>query len=604
MNKRLRIISFIVAISCFALASGSYYLGFELWPPSATIADGVTTPFRSSDVEACLKGRTMAWLGDRGGDHYWRGCQQQLWQYRALDGFEARFWTVIGFLLLGFAALLTFALSLRFDSPSLKVLRGAQLHAGARGLKAFAKACVDECRIHGEGIDLVPSIPLGREREARHFLILGSVGGGKTQTMLHLIGGAIARKDGVLVLDTKGDMMGGLPALGEPLLVAPHDRRSLVWDIAADCSIKQDARELAARFIPRSSDPMWSEAAQEIFVGCIAYLQATKGRSWGWRDLEAAVTADVDQLAAFARDHNPNAIRLLAQPDSKTTLSILTTFQTHMRIVSVLAEAWSNSSAARFSIRGWLHNPVPYRPLILQHDPGYPELSRIWIGSMLGLLASAVGSPSLRESRKRRVWLFLDEFPQLPPIKQFPTFLELGRSKGVAVVIGAQDTAQIRAVYGQDQAKSWFGMTGTKIITRINASEAAEDISRLIGEQEVERHVRSSTRAGGKTSVTESIHRETRRVVTASELASRLGPTKDGVRVIFLGLGEAVYELELPYISLQKRREPIIPADWTHSPPSASPKQLNGKAKTEALLPPSSSRLTKDLADRIRETRH
>ncbi|WP_024511865.1 type IV secretion system DNA-binding domain-containing protein [Bradyrhizobium sp. ARR65] len=63
----------------------------------------------------------------------------------------------------------------------------------------------------------------------------------------------------------------------------------------------------------------------------------------------------------------------------------------------------------------------------------------------------------------------------------------LGRSKGVAVVIGAQDTAQIRAVYGQDQAKSWFGMTGTKIITRINASEAAR------GYQPAHR------RAGGRT---------------------------------------------------------------------------------------------------------
>jgi Type IV secretion-system coupling protein DNA-binding domain len=116
-------------------------------------------------------------------------------------------------------------------------------------------------------------------------------------------------------------------------------------------------------------------------------------------------------------NHNPNALRLLNQPDSKTTLSILTTFQTHMRIVSVLAEAWPDPRARRFSIRAWLHNPTPYRPLILQHDPGYPELSRIWIGSMLGLLASAVGSPTLTESRERRVWLFLDEFPQLPPIK-------------------------------------------------------------------------------------------------------------------------------------------------------------------------------------------
>jgi Type IV secretion-system coupling protein DNA-binding domain len=601
MTRRLRIISFLAALGCFALSAGVYHLGFELWPPSATMANGRTVPFQSTDVEACVKGRVLAWLGDSGGEAYWRTCREHLSLYGAIDSFEVRFWTVAGSSLFGLVALFGFALSLRIESASLKVIRGARLHAGGRGLKAFARACAAECRIHGEGVALVPSIPLGREREARHFLILGSVGGGKTQTMLHLIDEAISRKDGVLVLDTKGDMMGGLPAQGDPLLVAPHDRRSLVWDVAADCCIKQDARELAARFIPPSSDPMWSQAAQEIFVACIVYLQATRNKDWGWADLERVVTADVDKLTAYARDHNPNALRLFDEPDSKTTLSILTTFQTHMRIVSVLAEAWPDPLARRFSIRAWLHNLPPYRPLILQHDPGYPELSRIWIGSMLGLLASAVGSPTLTESRERRVWLFLDEFPQLPPIKQFPTFLELGRSKGVAVVIGAQDTAQIRAVYGQDQAKSWFGMTGTKIITRINASEAAEDISRLIGEQEVERRIKSSTQAGGKTSITESIHREVRRVVTASELASRLGPTKGGVRVLFIGMGEDIYELELPYLSLPKLREPIMPADWTRPTPAGPSTPTNGTTNPEALPP--TSRLTKDLAHQILKKR-
>jgi hypothetical protein len=269
----------------------------------------------------------------------------------------------------------------------------------------------------------------------------------------------------------------GLPAISNrPLFIAPHDFRSLAWDIAADCNTKQDTRELAARFIAPSSDPMWSEAAQEIFVACIVYLQATQGHGWGWRDLEAVATADLESLLDFAQTHNPNALRLLSQPDSRITQGILTTFQTHMRIVSVLADAWPDHFRRRFSIRAWLHGPSPDRPLILQQDPGHPELSRIWIGSMLSLLASAVGSPTLLESNHRRVRLFLDEFPQLPVIKQFPTFLELGRSKGIAVVIGAQDTAQIRAAYGADQAKSWFGMIGTKIITRINASEAAEDI--------------------------------------------------------------------------------------------------------------------------------
>ena len=598
MNRRLKVSTLAATFAGFVAMAGAYDLGFERWPPDAVLANGASVPLRPTDMQACFKMRVLGLFGDQGAEAYWQTCQRQLTTYRALGAFEVRSMIVAGCGLVGLVALFGFAICVRIDRPAFKVIRGARLQVGTAGLKAFARACASECKVHGRGVELLPSVPLSRDRETRHFLILGSVGGGKTQTMLNLIAEAILRRDGVLVLDTKGDMMAGLPGDPGPLLVAPHDQRSLVWDVAADCCIKQDARELAARFIPPSADPMWSHAAQEVFVACLVHLQETKGKDWGWADLKAVVTANDETLIEHARNHNPNALRLLNQPDSKTTMSILQTFQANMRIVMILAEAWSDPSAGRFSIRAWLHKPDPRRPLILQQDPGYPELSSIWIGSMLGLLASAVGSPTLSESRDRRVWLFLDEFPQLPPIKQFPTFLELGRSKGVAVVIGAQDTAQIRAVYGPDQAKSWFGMTGTKVVTRINASEAAEDISRLIGDQEVERRIQSATRSGGRVSITESHQRATRRVITASELASRLGPTARGVRVLFVGLGEEIYELELPYIKLPSLRAPIMPADWTRTRSPQPASGPIGKAPS-----PQPTRLTKDLADQIRRRR-
>jgi hypothetical protein len=132
MTRRLRIIAFTAAVGCFAFAAGISHLGFELWPLSATMADGTTTPFRSAEVEACLRGRVLAWFGDRDGDAYWRSCRKQLLQYGALDGLELRFWTVAGFGLVGLVALFGFALSLRFDSPSLKV--------AARGCTRAVKA--------------------------------------------------------------------------------------------------------------------------------------------------------------------------------------------------------------------------------------------------------------------------------------------------------------------------------------------------------------------------------------------------------------------------------------------------------------------------------
>jgi len=599
MTRAWRIATLLLAVLAFATSYGAYSLGIRQRAPVATLEDGSRVRLQATTVETCAQARALALFGDRQAGARWESCREYLERFQALGAFDLRYYGVAGLLSLGIVALFAFAFSVRLGDSSPKILRGPRLLTGRRAVKALSRAARDECRTLGRGIAFVRSIPLSRDRESRHFLIWGSVGGGKTQTMLNLILEAIGRGDGVLVLDTKGDMMAGLPADPAPLLVAPHDRRSLVWDIAVDCKVRQDARELAARFIPPSADPMWSEAAQEIFVACLVYLQATLGTGWDWLNLYEAVTADLETLTAMARDHHPPALRLLSQPESRTTQSILSTFQTHMNTVAVLAEAWAESRAGRFSIRQWLQYPNPRRPLILQHDPGYPELSRIWIGSLLGVLASAVGSPSLTESRERRIWLFLDEFPQLPPIRQFPAFLELGRSKGVVVVIGAQDIAQLRAAYGAEQAKSWMGMIGTKIITRINVSEAAEEASRLIGNQEIERQVKSRTSADGRSSVTTSAHREIRRVITASEIASHLGPVKEGVRVLFLGLGRDVYELTMPYVDLPHLREPTLPADWTqlpHSPPGKPPKG--------SKLPPRLTPLSKEMVERIRQTRH
>jgi hypothetical protein len=81
----------------------------------------------------------------------------------------------------------------------------------------------------------------------------------------------------------------------------------------------------------------------------------------------------------------------------------------------------------------------------------------------------------------------------------------------------------------------------------------------------------------------------------------RVGPTEGGVRVLFVGLGEDVYELELPYITLLKLRDPIWPADWTNPRPAKPTGHSNEPTNSEAS--PQPSRLTKSLADLIRRHR-
>lgn len=603
MIRSLKVFNFLAAACGFLGMAYGYEAAFKRWPPLATLDDGSRAWLRPGDIETCFKVRALTLVADPGSVRYWPVCSRWLAQNRAVSAFNWRFNLVTGSGALGLASLFLFALCVRVERPKAKVIRGPRLHSGGAGVSAFRKACAYESRSYGPGTELLPNAAFSRERETRHFLVLGSVGAGKTQTMLRMILQATARGDGVLVLDTKGDLMAHLPAEGAPLLLAPHDRRSLVWDIAADCETAQDARELVARLIPQSDDPMWSHAAEELFFACIVHLQQTRGRQWGWAGLKAVVTADLDTLKGYAQRHSPGALRHLDHPDNKTTLSILTTFQTHMRIVSVLADAWPDAKAGRFSIRGWLKAPSPYRPLILQHDTAYPELSAIWIASVLGILASAVGSPALADSASRRIWLFLDEFPQLPMIRHFPRLLELGRSKGVSVVIGAQDTAQIRAVYGPNHTEAWLGMIGTKIISRINAGATSEDISRLIGEQETERRTRSTTHSDGRSSVTESIHREIRRVVTPSELGATLDPTRTHVRVLVVGLGD-VFRLALPILKLPELRLGTIRAGWTLPQPPQPANWVSPKSPSpDAPSPPPIAPISKRVADFIRQTR-
>jgi hypothetical protein len=568
-------------------------IGIGLYPPAGVFPDGKVRSFHPADVRSCMGVRVLAAIGDRISQRHWDRCATTLAQTQALAGFDLRYWSLVLAGAFSVTCALGIALTLRFDRPPARVLRGRQLVTGTAARRAFAQTAKLESRLSGTGLEILPGLFVSRERETRHWLIWGSVGAGKTQTMLNLILAAIARGDGVLVLDVKGDMTTGLP--GDPLLIAPQDQRSLIWDVASDCRTKQDARELSARLISRSEDPIWSDAARDILVACVAALQATKPEAWSWHDLHEAATSDAEALHNFAKSYHRDAVRLLENPESRTTQSVLATFQAHMHVVAALGDAWRDNVNGGFSVSRWLERPLPQRPVILQHDPRYPELSHAWIGGLLALLASAVGSPSLNESRTRRIWIFADEFPQLPRMSHFSTFLDLGRSKGVIAVVGAQDIAQLRANYGRERADAWVGMIGTKIITQINASRAAEEASHLIGDQEVERVERSQTMIGARASTTTTARRDIRRVVTAAEIATRLGPKDDGIRVLLLGHGADVLELTVAYLTLPERRPGHVPAAWLTraSPPEAAPR-TSGQLRLVRPLP-------KAVAESIRE---
>tara|TARA_R110002020_G_scaffold379203_3_gene590280 strand:- start:29625 stop:31430 length:1806 start_codon:yes stop_codon:yes gene_type:complete len=560
--RHLKPVLFTFAVLCGAAAVGAYKIGLELYPAGTYTEAGVYARHDSEFMARCGKARITSLVGGPTGSADWSQCRRILDHHGTTGQFRLRHNAVAVLTGLSLIALIGFVRQTMTARPPPKVVRGRQHLAGRTAQRALQSLSKSECRRSGSGLEFPPGIPISRDRESRHFLIWGSTGAGKTTAMLHLMLQAIERGDKVLMLDVKGDMTSKLPRIGN--IIAPHDARSLQWDIATDCQTPQEARELAARLIPESrSDRIWSDAAREILTACVISLQVRQGRGWGWADLRKLVIADADTLLEIAERYHPEAIQFLKEPGSKTTQSIISTFKARMNVVSVLAEAWPKSSRERsFSVRDWLRHPA-CNPIVLQHDGRFPQLTKAWLSGIIGLLASHAASPAMQENPERRTWLFLDEFPQLERLPHFSTLLDVGRSKGISVVLGAQDLSQIRNTYGHDQADAWIGMVGTHIITRMNLGQSAETTSRLIGQQTVEHWRKSETRSGGHLSTSWTKELEVCPVITPSELSDRLGAFKQGVHALLIGPGEHAYEITLPYPHLSELRPASVLADWT-----------------------------------------
>jgi hypothetical protein len=466
---------------------------------------------------------------------------------------------------------------------------GRQLWRDKGANRRLTRQSRQECQVSDEGLSLHTDFQwkLSIDRESRHFLMLGSIGGGKTAIIAPLVKAAQARGDRLVIYDNKGDFTSWLPNF---VFFAPWDSRSNAWDIGRDCRNAQDARELAARLIPEGTDPLWHTAARQVLTAILITLQAEHGTTWNWLTFYELVCLSREELLAMVQAYLPEARHVVDAP-GKTAQSILVNFGAHMTLVADLAKAWGNHPPEkRFSIIDWLDNAnSKRRVLVLQGSGKYAELAKSYIQSAITLMAGHINSPDFPESRTCRLWFILDEFPQLGKLEQVAPLLEIGRSKGIRVVLGAQDMAQIKFLYGEHTANSWASMIGTQIIVRINPGETANFLAKdVIGYRTIDRIVLHD----GKR---QAPLRENVLVMEPAELSSDLGPNTTGVHALLMGYGDA-FILHWPFTPLTQRRKPSVPAAWletVRSDPAIPKTSTSVPEPVLATTPASNNSVTK-----------
>ncbi|MFZ3017264.1 MAG: type IV secretion system DNA-binding domain-containing protein [Gallionella sp.] len=324
-----------------------------------------------------------------------------------------------------------------------------------------------------------PDFGMSKEDWARHMMIYGGLGSGKTFILLQMLDQIFQKNEKLILYDIKGDMTRKFP---EALLMSPWDQRSVVWDIAQDIDTESAIRAFANSLFPTNNDDKnkyFQEAAADIMIAIIKEMYVEHKGNWGWQHLNKAAARSCEEQYASMVRFNPEQAKVIA--------AILETFSAGIHVVNQLATAWGDGNTnERFSFKQWLQDDYQgKRQIILQG--GLTFMENTYISAIVNSLIPQILSPSFEDNELGRSLFFVfDEFHTLGKI-EIDKLIALGRSKGCIVILGLQDIAQVKVIYGEEFSRTLPAIVGTQIVCRVGPGETRQMVHQLIGKKRVGR---------------------------------------------------------------------------------------------------------------------
>lgn len=319
-------------------------------------------------------------------------------------------------------------------------------------------------------------VPLIKDSETKHILLVGTTGAGKTNTFNTLLPQIRDRKQKAVIVDTTGVFVEKYYNPKTDIILNPLDARSHPWDIWKECESDLQADELAASLVPQGMhDPFWSEAARSLFVETLKKLKKDGNHSIKTL-LDYAINKPLSKIQAFYA-YTPAAALVDIAAD-KTAASIRVNLAAYIRSLFLLEDA-----PDAFSIREWMKDEQQNGWLFLLALPDQRETLRPLMTTWLNISINSL--MSLPPHPERRVWISIDEQASLNKVESLPRGLAEGRKYGGCIVAGLQNISQIDKLYGHDIRKTMSSLYNTKIFFRSPDSDTAQWIVKMIGENEV-----------------------------------------------------------------------------------------------------------------------
>lgn len=346
-----------------------------------------------------------------------------------------------------------------------------------------------------------------------HNLVIGSTGAGKTQTTVLPMVNLLAKHDESMVItDPKGEIYeetsNYLKSLGYNIVLLnfrdPQQGNSwnpmyLPYALYKDGNIDKSVElleDLAANILhdpsAKGQDPFWENTSADYFAGlACALFEDANPEEVNLNSISLMTTIGEEKLAntTYIKDYfsykDPGSTAytkasstLMAPTDTKG--SILSVFKQKIQLFASRANLSEMLSNNDFDMRDIGRQKTAVFIVIQDEKKTYHSLVTIFLKQCYETLISVAQESGGK--LKYRTNFILDEFANMPPLKDVTTMVTAARSRNIRFTFIIQNFAQLYEVYGKENGETIKGNCGNIVYLISTEISALEEISKMCGE--------------------------------------------------------------------------------------------------------------------------
>ena len=407
--------------------------------------------------------------------------------------------------------------------------KGVGAVAAAKKEKNYSRWCKDKEMQKDKGI--VKIDPLAPKTEAAgipimmnekevwvdngeyHNLVIGSTGAGKTQTTVLPMVNTLAKHDeSMIITDPKGEIYEQtseyLKSLGYNIVLLnfrdPQQGNSwnpmyLPYSLYKAGNIDKSIElleDLGANIIKdpsaKGQDPFWENTSADYFTGLsVALFEDAKEEEINLNSISLMTTVGEEKLAnttyvkEFFSYKDPSstaytkASSTLMAPN-ETKGSILSVFKQKIQLFASRANLSEMLANNDFDMRDIGKKKTAVFIVIQDEKTTYHSLVTIFLKQCYETLISVAQESGGK--LPHRTNFILDEFANMPPLKDVTTMVTAARSRNMRFTFIIQNFAQLYEVYGKENGETIKGNCGNIVYLISSELSALEEISKMCGE--------------------------------------------------------------------------------------------------------------------------